>query len=149
MKSSLLFGALLAFASSCAAADDKKKTPPLNPCTIRSPAGNFFDLRPLTRETPKSDAKTKDTTPVKSWTAIGHDYGANFTLNICGPVVEELHDVEGVDKDLYKNISAYYIKDRNTYSIGYTISTPLSSEANYLCSDQNDPNWYSAGGSSF
>ena len=53
-----------------------------------------------------------------SWHARGHDYGANFTVNFCAPVVETLENVEGVDRSLWANVSAYYEKDGRTYSIG-------------------------------
>lgn len=54
----------------------------------------------------------------ESWHAKGYDYGANFTINICAPVIENVTDVVGVDKSRWQNISAYYEKDDKIYSIG-------------------------------
>ncbi|KAL1961318.1 hypothetical protein VTO42DRAFT_46 [Malbranchea cinnamomea] len=59
----------------------------------------------------------------ESWHSKGHDYGANFTINICAPVVERLEDVVGVDKALWKNVSAYYEQDGKVYSIGQESSS--------------------------
>lgn len=131
MKSSLL-GALgaafLAFSSSIALAvadsspdqDGHKKEPaPPKPCTIRSPSsGHFFDLNPITVRIPGEKDKKKAEDRLESWHAKGYDYGANFTMNFCAPVVEDLGEIEGVDKDLWKNVSAYYTDGRRTYSIG-------------------------------
>jgi cation-dependent mannose-6-phosphate receptor len=63
---------------------------------------------------------TKSQTAVnESYHVKGYDYGSNFTLNVCGPVVEELDDVEGVSKKQWANVSAFYTdsKDR-VYSLG-------------------------------
>jgi cation-dependent mannose-6-phosphate receptor len=113
--------AALALTSAAAAADDKKsKQPPPKPCTIHSTStGGFFDLNSLYVELPKKDAKpVKKEAQTESWHARGYDYGANFTLNFCGPVVEELDRVEDVDKSLWRNVSAYYTMNRKTYSMG-------------------------------
>jgi hypothetical protein len=101
-----------------ASTDDKKaKQPPSKPCTIRSPSsGLFFDLNALSMQPPK-DAKDKDA--VESWHVKGYDYGSNFTLNFCAPVVEDIGVVEGVDEALWKNVSAFYTAGKKTYSIGY------------------------------
>jgi cation-dependent mannose-6-phosphate receptor len=132
MRSSLFgaFGAaLLAFTSSIAfavadsSAEDggsgKKEPPPPKPCTIRSPtSGHFFDLNPITVRIPGEKEKKKADDRTESWHAKGYDYGANFTLNFCAPVVEDLGEVEGVDKDLWRNVSAYYTDGKRKYSIG-------------------------------
>ena len=55
----------------------------------------------------------------ESWHAKGHDYGTNFTLNICAPVIEDLEDVVEVDKARWRNVSAFYRSDGKTYSIGW------------------------------
>lgn len=117
--------ALCAVALSFVAASDsdekKPKQPPLKPCTIRSPtSGSFFDLNSLSVLLPPKDAKDKKKTEdeVVSWHAKGYDYGSNFTLNICAPVVEELGEVEGVDRDLRGNVSAFYTIGDRTFSIG-------------------------------
>lgn len=106
----------LAFAlPALAASSDDSKTPRA-PCTIRSPtSGAFFDLNPIHVELPKKASKDART---DSWSARGYDYGANFTLNFCGPVVEDLKDVVGVEENRWQNISAFYEIGGKTYSIG-------------------------------
>ncbi|QIW95942.1 hypothetical protein AMS68_001460 [Peltaster fructicola] len=109
-----------------AAAPEPSSTPVLS-CTIRSPAsGSFFDLNKLHILTPgslppKSIAKPRS----YSWNATGYDYGYNFTMNFCGPVVEELEDVVDVDKSLWRNVSAYYKQDGKIYSIGQQNDRPV------------------------
>lgn len=112
---------ILAFALLCgvsAASDDKPKPKPVDPCTISSPSGSFFDLRSLSIQpvppgtTPGKNQKTD------SWHAKGYDYKSNFTLNVCAPVVETLDNVQGVDKDLWKNVSAFYEVGSKQYSLG-------------------------------
>lgn len=107
------------FSSTAIAADSD----PLKPCTIFSPAtGAYYDLntiavQPLVDHKPvhKDDKK-------ESWHAKGYDYGTNFTLNFCRPVIEDLQKVEGVSESLWKNVSAYYKYDDKIYSIGYIFS---------------------------
>lgn len=109
--------ALLSFTSSVAAASDK----PLKPCTAISPTTQrFFDLNPMHRSAPEKDSKKKKSKDVEegSWHARGYDYGANFTVNFCGPVVEELDSVVDLDKDLKRNVSAFYEQGGKTYAIG-------------------------------
>jgi len=116
--------ALSAFAAS--AADDKSKEKPFKPCTIRSPSsGAFFDINPLQIHPPNKESKSKKDDHVESWHAKGYDYGHNFTMNFCGPVVEELDYVEGVSSSLWKNVSAFYTVGSKTYSIGYASRKPL------------------------
>jgi cation-dependent mannose-6-phosphate receptor len=68
---------------------------------------------------PDPEKKTKaDAVEVKSWLSRGYDFGANFTMNICAPVVETIEKVEGLDKELWRNVSAYYQKDGKTFSLG-------------------------------
>lgn len=100
------------------------------PCTAESStSGNYFDINPLAIHRPNSDdkhSKKKDKDkPVQSWHARGHDYGSNFTLNFCGPVVEELDDVEDLDRKMMKNVSAFYERKGRTYSIGTTNFEPV------------------------
>jgi cation-dependent mannose-6-phosphate receptor len=114
---SILYSALLFLAAtpSATAASDK----PLKPCTIVSPTTErFFDLNPLQRLPPSEDGKKKKETEEGSWHARGYDYGANFTLNFCGPVVEELDKVQDLDKDLWRNVSAFYERDGKQWAIG-------------------------------
>jgi cation-dependent mannose-6-phosphate receptor len=54
----------------------------------------------------------------ESWRAKGYDYPANFTMNICAPVIEKVEDVVGVDKSRWQNVSAFYELDGKVYSIG-------------------------------
>ena len=110
------FCALLSVLISPAFAVDTK---PLKPCTIISPtSGDFYDLNSITVQ-PLKDHKTahKDDRR-ESWHSRGYDYGTNFTLNFCAPVIETLDEVVGVDKSLRQNVSAFYKLDGKTYSIG-------------------------------
>jgi cation-dependent mannose-6-phosphate receptor len=96
------------------AASDK----PLKPCTVVSPTTErFFDLNGLRRTLPEEGKKKKDADE-GSWHAKGYDYGANFTINFCGPVVEELSDVQDLDKKLWRNVSAFYERGDRQYAIG-------------------------------
>lgn len=91
---------------------------PWKPCTVRSPSTDrFFDLNPIHRKLPEEGKKKKEGEE-GSWHARGHDYGANFTINFCGPVIEELDNVADLDKDMWKNVSAFYEKDDKQYAIG-------------------------------
>ena len=97
------------------AADEPKHT---KPCTVTSPnSGLFFDLSSLA-VSPPDKAKAKDARD-ESWLAKGHDYGVNFTMNFCAPVVEDIKDVVGVDKEEWRNVSAFYTKNDKIYSIGF------------------------------
>ncbi|GME28044.1 Mannose-6-phosphate receptor binding protein [Neofusicoccum parvum] len=101
------------------AASDSSKEKKAKPCTIKSPSDRFFDLNPISVQ-PDDTKKGKDgkTHPQESWHAKGYDYPANFTINFCNPVVEELHDVVGLSSSSAKNVSAYYTQHGKTYSIG-------------------------------
>lgn len=104
-----------------AASDDSKgkKEPVHAPCTIRSPtSGAFFDLNPIHVILPDDPKKAGKDARNESWSARGYDYGTNFTLNFCGPVVENLTNVVGVDEARWQNVSAFYQLDGKTYSIG-------------------------------
>lgn len=82
-------------------------TTPRTPCTIRSPtSGAFFDLQPL-QILPPTESKLKHPR-TQSWNTTGWDYGYNFTLNFCSPVIEDVEDVVGVEKGLWANVSAFY-----------------------------------------
>lgn len=101
------------------ASSDDKKEKKAKPCTIKSPSDRFFDLNPISVQ-PDSTKKGKDgkSHPAESWHAKGYDYPANFTLNFCSPVVEELDSVVGLDSHSAKNVSAFYTQHGKTYSIG-------------------------------
>ncbi|KAJ4378697.1 Cation-independent mannose-6-phosphate receptor CI-MPR [Didymella sp. IMI 355093] len=123
MKSALssLLVLLACSLSQVTAASDK----PLKPCTVVSPTTErFFDLNGLRRTLPKEGDKKKDADE-GSWHAKGYDYGANFTVNFCGPVVEELSDVQGLDKKLWRNVSAFYEQGDRQYAIGLENSEPI------------------------
>lgn len=116
MKFSLYSSAVCLLSANAALASSAPKTP--KPCTIKSPTTDrYYDLNPLHRSAPAEGKKAKEGEGV-SWHTRGYDYGANFTINFCGPVVEQLDHVVDLDKDLWKNVSAYYEKHGKTYSIG-------------------------------
>ncbi|KAF1923741.1 mannose 6-phosphate receptor domain-containing protein [Didymella exigua CBS 183.55] len=103
------------------AASDK----PLKPCTVVSPTTErFFDLSGL-RRTLAKDGDRKKEADEGSWHAKGYDYGANFTINFCGPVVEELRDVQDLDEKLWRNVSAFYERGDRQYAIGLENSEPM------------------------
>ena len=58
----------------------------------------------------------------------GYDYNVNFTINICSPVVEDVKNVQGVEKDMWQNVSAYYTHCGKTFSIGYVWSSGIGGE---------------------
>lgn len=114
---------LLVLPSLSAAAEDK--TTSSAACTATSTLGSFYDLRPDTAvRPPASDSKTgrRASTighhPTVDYRARGYDYGSNFTLNICGPVVGDIDNVHGIDKGAWANISAYYVSKGDVYSLG-------------------------------
>ncbi|KAL1795845.1 hypothetical protein ACET3X_006069 [Alternaria dauci] len=124
---SLIYSLLLLAASGpfAAAASDKQ----LKPCTVISPTSErFFDLNPM-RRLPPSEADGKKSSKKEgdegSWHAKGYDYNANFTINFCGPVVEELDKVEDLDKGLWKNVSAFYERGDKQWAIGLENSEPI------------------------
>lgn len=100
------------------------------PCVARSPTtGLYFDLNAISLSPPeKKDGKKalKDARE-DSWYAKGHDYPANFTINICAPVIENVTGVVGVESSRWKNVSAYYERDEKVYSIGYGRSSSQAS----------------------
>lgn len=107
-------------AASSSSSDDKKaKSKPELPCTVHSPhTGSFFDLRPIALAPIDPEKKPHKDQRTSSWHARGYDYLANFTINVCAPVLEELELVVGVPKDRWRNVSAYYELDGKAYSIG-------------------------------
>ncbi|KAL5337615.1 mannose-6-phosphate receptor binding domain-containing protein [Aspergillus crustosus] len=128
MKSPIsLLSFLLASASftSVHASSDSSKDE--TPCVARSPTtGLYYDLNALTIHPPPVDGeKTRKHPREDSWHAKGYDYNANFTLNICGPVIENLTDVVGVEEQNWRNVSAYYQKEGKTYSLGQQSSDPF------------------------
>ncbi|KKK27193.1 hypothetical protein P175DRAFT_0457815 [Aspergillus ochraceoroseus IBT 24754] len=118
---------LLASFSGSAASDSSGSKDDLSPCAARSPTtGLYYDLSTLTVPAPSGEGqKSRQDSQPESWHVKGHDYNANFTLNICAPVVEKLKDVVGVEEKKWQNISAYYTKEGKVYSIGQQASDPF------------------------
>lgn len=115
----------LAVLSGKAVAEEATKTatastPVVTPCvaTATTGAGAFFDLRPDTAVVVPEGEKPPKGSPVDDYVARGWDYGSNFTLNFCSPVVKEVEDVVGLDKDLWNNVSAYYETKGKIYALG-------------------------------
>ena len=105
-------------ASESSAAAPSKTTTTM-PCTATSTSGAFYDLRhDIVLPPVEGGKKPKAGVQVTDYTARGHDYGANFTLNICAAVVKPVINVEGVDRDLWANVSAYYEQNGDIFSLG-------------------------------
>lgn len=88
------------------------------PCTASSTSGAFYDLRPDMAVALAPGGKARMGVQSTDYAARGYDYGANFTLNICAPVVEPVTGVMGVDKNLWANVSAYYKVKDEIFSLG-------------------------------
>jgi cation-dependent mannose-6-phosphate receptor len=121
----VLFVLALYEAVNAAASDETKK--PADPCTIASTTGSFYDLRPLSILHPVEGKKTGKNDKTDSWHARGYDYKANFTLNICAPVVEDIEDVVGINRGYWKNVSAFYEFGDSIYSLGLVAGTKIYS----------------------
>jgi cation-dependent mannose-6-phosphate receptor len=106
--------------SASAATEEPSETSSAPSCTATSSTSNgaFFDLR-LDIAVPPSEHKSYSSNPTKDYHARGYDYGKNFTLNICDPVIEPVSGVVGVEPTSWANISAYYTADGEIYSIGF------------------------------
>lgn len=90
-------------------------------CTATSStnSGAFFDLRPdIAVKEDESGKSSHKGAPTADYRARGYDYGKNFTLNICGAVVEPVKDVVGVPSGLWPNTSAYYVQKGEVFSLG-------------------------------
>ncbi len=114
---------LAALAGVALAEDEPSKsttstTSTVTPCVATSTSGAFYDLRPDTAIIVPADAKAPKGIPTVDYIARGWDYGSNFTLNICDAVVKPVEDVVGVEKGMWKNVSAYYESKGNVYSLG-------------------------------
>ncbi|EFY98961.2 Mannose-6-phosphate receptor, binding protein [Metarhizium robertsii ARSEF 23] len=118
MRTSFLSSALVV-ASFAAAKEAPSSTTHAPACTATasSGTGGFFDLRPDTAH-PSEKGKQHKTALAKDYHARGYDYGKNFTLNICGAVVDPVTEVVGVSKSQWTNVSAYYMSHGSIYSIG-------------------------------
>lgn len=112
----LLFFHGVSFAASNSKGEDHKE---LKPCTAYNSAnGAFYDLNKIRVHPLENHKKAHKDDRDESWHVRGWDYGANFTINFCAPVIETLKDVEGIKGDAVKHISAFYRMDDRTYSIG-------------------------------
>ncbi len=94
-------------------------TPVVTPCVATATSGAFFDLRPDTAVVVVEGEKHVKGVPTEDYVARGWDYGSNFTLNVCNAVVKKVTDVVGVEKALWRNVSAYYETKGKVYSLGY------------------------------
>ena len=114
MRNSLVAILLHLYYSSSLAAESQQQ-----PCTITSTSsGGYFDLNTIRVQPLKDHKKAHKDDRTESWHARGYDYGTNFTLNFCAPVIETLEDVVGIPEGLWGNVSAFYNKNGKTYSIG-------------------------------
>lgn len=113
-STSILLGVLALHGGQTQATEEKK------PCTAHSlKTTSFYDLRPLSLHLPvEGDETLVKGAKTESWRSSGYDYGTNFTMNICAPVLEEVRDVAGLKHEEWKNVSAYYARDGETYSMG-------------------------------
>jgi hypothetical protein len=119
-------------------------------CTVTNPlTKEFYDLRPLTRHESDKSLQSSDIADCRTdWHVNGYDYGHNFTLNICEPVLSDYSDV--VDTFDRRNVSGFYIDNEGRkLSIGYLLSTTnavvpddthSSEEGDYCWNTKTDPN---------
>ncbi len=112
--------ALMAVGAVSASSDAEASSTTTAPACIATSlsSGAYFDLRPDIAHS-EEDSKASKTRVTKDYHARGWDYGKNFTLNICGPVLSPVKDVAGVDKSEWANVSAYYTSHDEVYSIGF------------------------------
>jgi cation-dependent mannose-6-phosphate receptor len=108
-------------AAASAIQDAASTTVQVPECTATSSSGSgaFFDLRPDRAYPLDAEADSSHKyAPTKDYFAKGYDYGKNFTLNLCGAVVESVSDVVDVQESLWANVSAHYTYKGKVYSIG-------------------------------
>ena len=88
-------------------------------CTVTHPVtGEFYDLRPLIRHKSDKSCVQEVANDRVDWAINGHDYGHNFTVNICEPVLADYSDVTGVTDRT--NVSGFYVDGHgNKISIGF------------------------------
>ncbi|KAK6706931.1 hypothetical protein SNK04_007942 [Fusarium graminearum] len=112
---------VLSFAAAVTAdmAEVPSTTVPVPACTATSHTGmgGFYDLRPDMAIVP--DKTSSKYAVTKDYFSKGYDYGKNFTLNLCGAVVEPVTNVYGVEPPLWQNVSAYYQVGGEVFSIGF------------------------------
>jgi cation-dependent mannose-6-phosphate receptor len=122
-RSSSLLTLLAASMGISLAAESTKTTTASAPACTASLGGAFYDLRPDMAVAPE-EGKAHKAAATTDYHARGYDYGRNFTLNICGAVVEPPTKVVGLDSKAYKNISAYYTYKGEVYSLGLVSPSP-------------------------
>lgn len=125
LLTSSLLQSLLLLSTSLAPVKASDSSETLASCVARSPTtGLYYDLNTISLAPPelKDGEKVRKGAREESWQAKGHDYPANFTINVCAPVIEDIQDVVGVEKSRWKNVSAYYEKSGKIYSLGYVLS---------------------------
>ncbi|KAK9454353.1 mannose-6-phosphate receptor binding domain-containing protein [Dipodascopsis uninucleata] len=85
-------------------------------CTAVNPvSGAYFDLSDLTRLATNDES---------DFHIRGHDYGQNFTLNLCAPVISTPQNVLDVENSV--NVSAYYTTEKGQIvSIGQANDRPM------------------------
>ncbi|KAI0405465.1 mannose-6-phosphate receptor binding domain-containing protein [Xylaria palmicola] len=123
--------AILSFLAltSTAIASDAEPSTTTTACTASSTSGAFFDLRPDAAIKPKPDGSRPSHSrgaPLTDYKARGFDYGANFTLNICNPVVEPIEDFKNIEASKWQNVSAYYVSEGEYYSLGFQSASPVT-----------------------
>lgn len=116
---SLITSSLVAAAAASSKLPSTTTTqPPACTATSHTGTGGFFDLRADRAVAPGENSKWSVT---KDYFSKGYDYGKNFTLNICGSVVDSVTNVVGVDAPSWQNVSAYYISHGEVFSIGLVL----------------------------
>ncbi|KAF6836679.1 vacuolar sorting receptor [Colletotrichum plurivorum] len=113
----LLFGAVATARAADTSTSSTTTSAPACTAASKSGTGAFYDLRPDIA-VKKEEGKSSKGSVTTDYHARGWDYGRNFTLNICAPVIESVEDVVGLSKGASKNVSAYYTHNTETYSIG-------------------------------
>lgn len=122
----LLLSALAAVGSTTAARAEKEDDK-LEPCTARHPTTKeFYDLRGLARSPDEKNAA--------DWHANGHDYGSNFTINICAPLIEAPSSLTKGGK----NVSAMYRDGDGDYQSVGQMSTQLKFRGKKLVLEYTD-----------
>ena len=120
MRSTLSYKALIAALLSAASASSDDPATTYTACTASSTSGAFYDLRAdIAVKSPADGSKPEYAhAPTEDYHVRGYDYGRNFTLNICAPVVETPPEVSGLKEELWANVSAYYTYKSEVYSVG-------------------------------
>ncbi|KAF4627013.1 hypothetical protein G7Y89_g11148 [Cudoniella acicularis] len=114
LPSALLIGLAIHCGVSTAATEEKI----VEPCTVASSTGSFYDLRKMSILPLKDGKKPGKNDKIDDWHVRGYDFPYNFTLNICAPVVADIDKPVGISSNLKKNVSAFYEHNDKTYSIG-------------------------------